>query len=64
LTERIKLKILRQQIFSLNKIKGGWLKTIRLLFYFYRKSSKWKAEFRQNGIIINFMPFRRNSTKK
>jgi len=37
LTERIKLKILRQQIFSLNKIKGGWLKTIRLLFFFIEK---------------------------
>ncbi|MBA3599943.1 MAG: hypothetical protein H0W45_01695 [Acidobacteria bacterium] len=30
LTERIKLKILRQQIFSLTKIKGGWLKTTHL----------------------------------
>jgi hypothetical protein len=40
LRERIKLKILRQQIFSLTKIKGGWLKTTHLFCWFEIETSK------------------------
>ncbi len=45
LRERIKLKILRQQIFSLTKIKGGWLKTTHLFnspdqAYFYEQATR------------------------
>ncbi len=45
LRERIEVKILRQQIFSLTSKKGGWLKTIRLFnspdqAYFYKQATR------------------------
>jgi hypothetical protein len=41
LTERLKLKILRWQIFSLTKIKGVWLKTTHLFCWFEIETSKY-----------------------
>ncbi len=41
LTERLELKILRQQIFSLTKTKGGWLTTTHLVCWFEIEISKY-----------------------
>ncbi len=56
LTERLKLKILRWQIFSLTKIKGVWLKTTHLFCWFEIENSKYHYCPNVNENRINCLP--------